>query len=95
MKRYPLIAVFAILAGALTCGVLWVLQWLSWWIVFIAAMICLIPVASSAVNLWFDEDCDDLQDFFDAIEERNEDKKEFRELKKQEREENENRISWY
>jgi hypothetical protein len=95
MKRYPLIAVLAILAGALACGVFWVFQWLSWWIVFIVAMICFIPVANSAVNLWFDEDCDDLQDFFDAIEERNEDKKEFRELKKQEREENENRISWY
>lgn len=95
MKRYPLIVVFAILAGVLACGIVWVLQWLSWWLVFITAMVCFIPVTSFIVNLWCDEDCDDLQDFFDVIEDRNEDRKEFKELKKREKEEKENRISWY
>ena len=83
MKHYFIGTILALIVGAIATGIFWVLQWLSWWIVFILAVLCFIPLTSFFVRCVDEYACCDFRDFVWAIKQ---------EFKSKNEPENNNRI---
>lgn len=63
MKHYFIGTILAVIVGAIATGIFWVLQWISWWIVFILAVLCFIPLTSFLVRCVDEYACCDFRDF--------------------------------
>jgi fatty acid desaturase len=62
----------ALAAAGIILLAVWLGSLLSWWLVFIIVYTIMIFPTYTAVTIWEEEDCFDLEDFWDAIAERNE-----------------------
>lgn len=69
-KKLLITLALALAAGALIMFIVWVASLLSWWLVFLLVYTILIFPTYSAVTIWEEEDCIDMEDFWDALEER-------------------------
>ena len=67
MKHYLIGTVLSLLAGAILTGIFWFLQWISWWLIFILAVLILIPGISFCSRCWEDYHCCDFEDLIWAI----------------------------
>lgn len=67
MKHYLIGAILSLLAGAIITGIFWVLQWISWWIIFILAVLTFIPAISFCSRCWEEYHCCDFEDLIWAI----------------------------
>lgn len=70
MLKYLAKAGLTFAAALIFTGAFWVLQWISWWVVFMVAMFIFAPLAHYCVKLWTEEDCYDLEDFFEVLSEK-------------------------
>lgn len=68
--------IFSLLLALVAAGIIllavWLSSLLSWWLVFIIVYTIMIFPTYAAVTIWEDEDCVDLEDFWDAITDRHE-----------------------
>lgn len=56
-------------AGSLILsGILELLFWFSWYIVFVLGIVALMPLTKRVVKFWIDNDCKSLEDFLIEIE---------------------------
>lgn len=69
-KKLLITLALALAAGALVMFIVWVASLLSWWLVLLLVYTILIFPTYSAVTIWEEEDCFDMEDFWDALEER-------------------------
>lgn len=69
-KKLLITLALALAAGALVMFIVWIASLLSWWLVFLLVYTILIFPTYSAVTIWEEEDCIDMEDFWDALEER-------------------------
>lgn len=65
-----LIAGWLAAAGSLILtGILALLFWFSWYIVFALGIVALMPLAKRVVKFWVDNDCKSLEDFLIDVDE--------------------------
>lgn len=87
IKNY-LIAVWTAAVGSLAVVfILWLMSVISWVIVWAALSFGFIPIAIKAMNFYQEHDCDDIDDFINALMEYQSGPKEQDSLK-------ENKIKW-
>lgn len=67
MKHYFTGTILALIVGAIATGVFWFLQWISWWLIFILAVLILIPCISFCSRCWDEYHCCDFEDLIWAI----------------------------
>ncbi len=71
MNKKLLIALaLALAAGAVALLIVWAASLLSWWFVLLILYTILIFPTYSAVTIWDEEDCYDIDDFWEALAER-------------------------
>ena len=64
-----LIAGWLAAAGSLTLtGIIALLFWFSWYVVFVLGIVALMPLTKRIVKFWVDNDCKSLEDFFIEVE---------------------------
>ena len=64
-----LIAGWLAAAGSLILtGIIALLFWFSWYVVFALGIVALMPLTKRIVKLWVDNDCKSLEDFFIEVE---------------------------
>ena len=71
-KKLLISLLLALAAAGIILLAVWLGSLLSWWLVFIIVYTIMIFPTYAAVTVWEEEDCFDLEDFWDAIAERNE-----------------------
>lgn len=71
-KRLLISLLLALAAAGIILFAVWLSSLLSWWLVFLIVYTIMIFPTYTAVTIWEDEDCFDLEDFWDAIAERHE-----------------------
>ena len=71
-KKLLISLLLALAAAGIILLAVWLSSLLSWWLVFIIVYTIMIFPTYAAVTIWEDEDCFDLEDFWDAIAERHE-----------------------
>lgn len=71
-KKLLISLLLALAAAGIILLAVWLSSLLSWWLVFIIVYTIMIFPTYTAVTIWEDEDCFDLEDFWDAIAERHE-----------------------
>lgn len=68
--------IFSLLLALAAAGIIlfavWVSSLLSWWLVFIIVYTIIIIPTYTVVTIWEDEDCFDLNDFWEAVAKRTE-----------------------
>ena len=64
-----LIAGWLAAAGSLILtGIIALLFWFSWYVVFALGIVALMPLTKRIVKFWVDNDCKSLEDFFIEVE---------------------------
>ena len=64
-----LIAGWLAAAGSLILtGIIALLFWFSWYVVFVLGIVALMPLTKRIVKFWVDNDCKSLEDFFIEVE---------------------------
>lgn len=71
-KKLLISLLLALAAAGIILLAVWLSSLLSWWLVFVIVYTIMIFPTHAAVTIWEDEDCFDLEDFWDAIAKRNE-----------------------
>lgn len=71
-KKLLISLLLALAAAGVILLAVWLSSLLSWWLVFIIVYTIMIFPTYTAVTIWEDEDCFDLEDFWDALVDRNE-----------------------
>lgn len=71
-KKLLISLLLALAAAGIILLAVWLGSLLSWWLVFVIVYTIMIFPTHAAVTIWEDEDCFDLEDFWDAIAERHE-----------------------
>lgn len=71
-KKLLISLLLALAAAGIILLAVWLSSLLSWWLVFVIVYTIMIFPTHAAVTIWEDEDCFDLEDFWDAIAERHE-----------------------
>lgn len=69
-KKLLLTLILALAAAGVILLAVWLSSLLSWWLVFVIVYTIMIFPTYSAVTIWEEEDCFDLEDFWDALAER-------------------------
>lgn len=68
--------IFSLLLALAAAGIIllavWLSSLLSWWLVFVIVYTIMIIPTYTVVSIWEDEDCFDLDDFWEAVAKRNE-----------------------
>jgi fatty acid desaturase len=71
-KKLFISLLLALAAAGIILLVVWLSSLLSWWLVFTIVYTIMVIPTYTAVTIWEEEDCFDLEDFWDAIAERHE-----------------------
>lgn len=75
IKDYLLSLVLAVVGAAILVFALWLFSLVSWAIVWAVLVFAMIPVGKAAIDLWHEESCYDLDDFWTALMEHKKEKK--------------------
>ncbi len=67
MKSYLIALLFAILGALVAVFFIWLFSIMSWALLWAVLVFIFIPVASSALRLWVEEDCYDFDDFLKVL----------------------------
>jgi hypothetical protein len=67
IKHYLIALFFAILGSLAITLIFWLSSLISWILVWAIFVFILIPVGICAIKFWIDNDCYDLEDFFDEL----------------------------
>lgn len=67
IKHYLIALFFAILGGLAITLIFWLSSLISWILVWAILVFILIPVGIRTIKFWNDNNCYDLEDFFDEL----------------------------
>ena len=67
MKSYLIALLFAMLGALAAVFFIWLFSIMSWVLLWAVLVFIFIPVASSALHLWVEEDCYDFDDFLKVL----------------------------
>ncbi len=67
MKSYLIALLFAMLGALAAVFFIWLFSIMSWVLLWAVLVFIFIPVASSALRLWVEEDCYDFDDFLKVL----------------------------
>ena len=66
-KKLLVSLLLALAAAGVTLLVVWLSSLLSWWLVFVIVYTIMVFPAYTVVTIWDEEQCYDLEDFWDAL----------------------------